>query len=213
MVASRPEHGAPRPCPGASLGRLGSAVSFTDGRGSSAQGLEVWGLGSQWPDSPPFQALFHFMLSPRGAHRTGRRAWACPPALCAPARAMCVSRAMPACWEFRSSLPELCFLMCARGLTIFVPRAVGLSGPGWHLTWHKGGAPWVAGKSSLHLIGQIPKTSGCVVSVGSMEVSMSSISLQRKHLQGLDPREPTGPRMDTPLPGGTGSGWERAPVK
>lgn len=137
MVTSRPEHGAPRPCPGASLGRLGSAVSFTDGRGSSAQGLEVRGLGSQWPDSPPFQALFHFILSPRRAHGTGRRAWACPPALCAPARVMCVSRAMPACWEFRSSLPEFCFLMCARGLTIFVPRAVGLRGPGWHLTWPK----------------------------------------------------------------------------
>lgn len=71
----------------------------------------------------------------------------------------------------------------------------------------------MAGKSSLHLIGQIPKTSGCVVSVGSVKISMSSISLQRKHLQGLNPREPTGSRMDSPLPGGIGSGWERAPVK
>lgn len=58
----------------------------------------------------------------------------------------------------------------------------------------------MAGKSSLHLIGQIPKTSGCVVSVGSMEVSMNSISLQRKHLQGLDPREPTGPQDGHPSP-------------
>lgn len=171
--------------------------------GSTGTGVRVAGQSSL----PGPLSLYTF---PQVCSQDRQEGWVCLPSLCAPARVMCVSRAAPACWEFCSSLPELHFLMCERGLTIFVPRAVG---PGWHLTWHKGGAPWVAGKSSLHLIGQIPKTSGYVVSVGSMKVSMSSISLQRKHLQGLNPREPTGPRMDTPLPGGTGSGWERAPVK
>ena len=63
----------------------------------------------------------------------------------------------------------------------------------------------MAGKSFLHLVGQTAKTSRFGGSVGSREVTGSSISFQRKHLQGLDPREAPGPRMDTPLSGGTGS--------
>lgn len=50
----------------------------------------------------------------------------------------------------------------------------------------------MAGKSFLHLVGQIAKTSGFGGSVGSREVTGNSISFQRKHLQDLDPREGPG---------------------
>lgn len=211
MGTTRLEHGVPWPCPGASLGHLGSAVSFTDGGGSSAQGLKYgdWGQSSQiaLPSWPSFTLYFPPGVLTGQAGGLGVHAL-----LCAPARVMCGSRAAPACWEFSSSLPELHFLMCARGLTISVPGlldSVALDGtspgtkeehPGWL------GILFAFKRSDsqdLRVCGEC----------GVTEVSMSSISLQRKHLQGLDPREPTGPRVDTPLPGGTGSGWERAPVK
>lgn len=62
MVTSRHEHGVPRPCPGASLGHLGSAVSFTDGEGAL---LSVWKYGD-WgqsgrtvlPSRPSFTLYF-----------------------------------------------------------------------------------------------------------------------------------------------------------
>lgn len=71
----------------------------------------------------------------------------------------------------------------------------------------------MARKSFLHLVGQIAKTSGFGGSVGSREVTGNSISFQRKHLQDLDPRKAPGPRMDTPLSGGTGSRGGRTPKK
>lgn len=88
--------------------------------GSTGTGVRVAGQSSL----PGPLSLYTF---PQVCSQDRQEGWVCPPSLCAPARVMCVSRAAPACWEFCSSLPELHFLMCARGLTIFVPRAVGLS--------------------------------------------------------------------------------------
>lgn len=87
MGTTRLEHGAPWPCPGASLGHLGSAVSFTDGGGSSAQGLK-YGDGVRAAGQSSLPGPLSLYTFPQVCSQDRQEGWVCThccvllPALC-----------------------------------------------------------------------------------------------------------------------------------